>query len=71
MGSNTDHQHIQPIAVRLRHACELVGLSKSELYRRAKLGQIEIVKAGTSSLVLVSSLHSLIASLPRKKSSSR
>jgi hypothetical protein len=54
-----------PIAVRIPEAILASGLSRSELYRRAGRGEVVIVKAGRSSLVLFHSLRAAIEALPR------
>ena len=57
---------IEPLAIRVPQATQISGISRSELYRRAKQGQLEIIKLGTSSLITMVSLKHLIATLPRK-----
>jgi hypothetical protein len=59
------HESPDPIAVRIPAACRLSGWSRSELYRRAGRGEVVIVKAGRSSLVLYDSLRAAIEALPR------
>jgi hypothetical protein len=54
-----------PLAVRIPEACRLTGWSRSEFYRRAGRGEVIVVKAGRSSLVLFDSLRAAIESLPR------
>ena len=54
-----------PIAIRIPEACRLSGWSRSELYRRAGRGEVVIVKAGRSSLVLFRPLRAAIEALPR------
>lgn len=66
MRPTSDLPPIEPLAVRFSQACQISGISKSELYRRAARGEVEILKAGRSSLVLLASLQKLVAGLPRK-----
>ena len=45
-------------------ACRISGISRSELYRRMAAGQIQAVKSGRTTLVLIDSLRTHLASLP-------
>jgi len=54
----------EPLAVPLSEAVRLTGLSRSELYRRLANGQIQAVKAGVRTLVVMQSLKAHMASLP-------
>lgn len=54
-----------PLAVRLSEAERITSFSRSELYRRAGLGQINLMKCGRRTLVDFKSLRRLVASLPR------
>ena len=58
---------MKPIAITIPEACHMSGYSRSELYRRMTIGEIEAVKIGRSVRVLVDSLERSIASLPRAK----
>jgi excisionase family DNA binding protein len=51
---------IVPISVRVPEALAMTGLSRSRLYELIKSGEIEIVKVGASTLVLVESLKDAI-----------
>ena len=55
-----------PIAVRIPEAVKLSGLSRSVLYELIRAGEIEVAKIGRSTLVLVESLHALIAKNVKK-----
>jgi hypothetical protein len=57
----------EPLAIPFSEAPKRVGLSRSELYRRAAKGEIIVLKCGRRSLIEYSSLKKLIASLPRAK----
>lgn len=52
----------QPISVRIPEAVRLTGLSRSRLYELMKSGDIEFVKVGSSTLLLVQSLRGFIDS---------
>lgn len=56
---------IMPIAVQIPRACELSGLSRSEIYRRLATGDVEARKSGNRTLVIVESLRAHIERLPR------
>ena len=55
----------RPIAVRVDDAANMIGLSVTELYRLLKEGSIEARKKGVVTLVLVASLDSYVANLPK------
>ena len=50
----------EPISVRIPEACRLTGLSRSRLYELMKSRDIDFVKVGNSTLILVESLRSFI-----------
>ena len=62
--SARDRAHIEPIAAPISDACRISGLSRSELYRRLTAGDIQAVKSGSRTLVLISSLREHMESLP-------
>jgi hypothetical protein len=66
MKSARSEEAIEPLALRMKHAERISGLSLSALYRYARTGDLEIIKAGSSSLVTMASLKSLLERLPRK-----
>lgn len=51
----------EPISVRVPDACRLTGLSRSRLYELMKSGEVEYVKVGSSTLILMESLRRFIA----------
>jgi len=51
----------EPISVRIREACRLTGVGRSTLYELIASGEVETVKIGRITLVLMSSLRALIA----------
>lgn len=52
---------IEPITMRVPEACSYIGISRSTLYLLIAAGEIEIIKLGSSTLVLTASLKALIA----------
>lgn len=54
---------IDPIALRVPDACRFLGIARSTLYVLIAKGQIEIVKLGSSTLVLTDSLRGLVERL--------
>ncbi|MGQ3228762.1 MAG: helix-turn-helix domain-containing protein [Blastomonas fulva] len=51
---------IEPISMRVPDACRFTGISRSTLYLLIARGEVEVVKMGTSTLVLTESLRQLI-----------
>ncbi|MFN3946416.1 MAG: helix-turn-helix domain-containing protein [Allosphingosinicella sp.] len=51
---------LEPISVRIREAVRLTGLSRSRIYELMAAGDIEFVKVGSSTLILVVSLRTFI-----------
>jgi hypothetical protein len=51
---------IEPISVRITDAIRITGLSRSRIYELIKAGDLEIIKVGASTLVLVASLRGFI-----------
>jgi excisionase family DNA binding protein len=51
-----------PISVRIPEAVRMTGLSRSRVYELMKSREIEFVKVGSSTLILVASLRSYIES---------
>lgn len=56
---------LEPISVRIPEAVRLTGLSRSRLYELMKEGEIEFVKVGSSTLLIVESLRHFIVSRRR------
>src|ERR1700761_4778659 len=55
---------LEPIAAAIPRACQISGLSRSEIYRRLAAGDIHAVKSGSRTLILMDSLRAHMASLP-------
>ncbi len=56
--------------MRVPDACRFIGLSRSTLYVLIAQGEVEIVKMGSSTLVLTESLRDMIARRRRSASAS-
>ncbi len=56
---------LEPILMRMQDAIRFSGYSRSELYRRLQSGEIEAVKSGGTTLIVVESLRRSVAALPR------
>ncbi len=56
-----DNRHdIQRITVRVPEALTMIGLGRSKLYELIGDGDIEIIKVGKATLIVVESLHSFV-----------
>jgi excisionase family DNA binding protein len=55
-----DRTAIEPIAMRVPDACRFVGIGRSTLYVLIAKGEVEIVKLGSSTLVVTESLRQLV-----------
>ncbi len=55
-----EHPAIEPIAMRVPDACRYIGTSRSTLYVLIAGGDVEIIKLGSSTLVLTASLRRLV-----------
>jgi len=51
---------ISPISVRVKQACEIIGIGRSKLYQLIASGEIETIKIGCATLIPISSLHQFI-----------
>ncbi len=51
---------IEPIALRVPEACRYLGIGRSTLYVLISKSEIEIIKLGSSTLVLIESLKGLV-----------
>lgn len=61
--TSADPKHrttIEPITMRVPQACRYLGIGRSTLYVLINEGKIEIIKLGSSTLVLTESLRSLV-----------
>lgn len=53
---------IEPISIKIIEAVRLTGISRSRIYELMRSGDIEFVKVGSSTLILVESLREFIRS---------
>ncbi len=60
--SEREASSAEPISVRIPEAVRLTGLSRSRLYELMRSGDVEFVKVGSSTLILVGSLRRFIES---------
>ena len=51
---------IEPIVMRVPDACRYLGIGRSTLYVLIGEGEIEVIKLGSSTLVLTASLRALV-----------
>jgi excisionase family DNA binding protein len=56
---------VERLAVRPLEAAMMLGESRTTIYRLINAGQLDAVKRGSSTLVLVGSIRRYLASLPR------
>jgi len=52
----------QMISVKVREAVRITGISRSRLYELMRSGEVEYVKVGSATLILVESLRSFVES---------
>lgn len=55
-----ERRAIKPIAMRVPDACRYLGIGRSTLYLLIGKGEVEIIKLGSSTLVLTESLRSVV-----------
>jgi hypothetical protein len=55
---------LEPLALPIAAATKWSGLSRSEIYRRLKTGDLRAKKSRSRTLILVDSLRSYIENLP-------
>lgn len=58
---------IEPISMRVPDACRFTGISRSTLYLLISRGEVDVVKMGSSTLVLTQSLRDLISRRHREQ----
>ncbi|OBX18222.1 hypothetical protein A9995_12005 [Erythrobacter sp. QSSC1-22B] len=51
---------VEPITMRVPDACRYLGIGRSTLYVLIAKGEVEIIKLGSSTLVLTASLRRLV-----------
>jgi len=70
LGMTEQISEIDRVTLRVREACHIFSLSRSELYRRIGSGDIEAIKIGRSTLIVKDSVLRWLSSLPRLKDKS-
>jgi hypothetical protein len=58
------HSLIEPLALPIAEATKWSGLSRSEIYRRLKTGDLRAKKSRSRTLILADSLRKYIENLP-------
>ena len=58
-----------PLTVRIPEACRMTGIGRSKLYELIKAGEIETIKVGSSTLVLVTGLEAFLDKCRARNSS--
>lgn len=61
MNSEGIAQAVEPLAVRIPLAAQMLGIGKSTLYEMIAAGEIETIKIGRSTLVPTDSLRAFLA----------
>lgn len=67
--SSTRAEVMEPITVRIPEAIRMTGLSRSRLYELLRDREIEFIKVGASTLILVASLKAWVESCRRAERS--
>lgn len=57
---------IEPLAVTVRQATQMIGCSRSTIYELINEGRLEALKLGTATRITTQSIRELIANAPRK-----
>ena len=58
---------LELIATSIKNTCRLIGGGRSTIYKHLNSGNLEAVKDGKKTLVLVASIRNFLASLPKYK----
>lgn len=56
---------LEPLAVSILQGCQMIGLSRSSIYREIEAGRIKALKAGVRTLLPVKSLRAWLSTLPK------
>jgi excisionase family DNA binding protein len=57
--STQDHA-VSPLSVRIPVAVKMTGIGRSKIYELIHEGEIDVVKIGSATLIMVDSLHGLL-----------
>ena len=60
LGLKQSETMLAPITVRIPKAVELLGISRTKLYELINAREIDVIKVGSSTLVVVASLHRFV-----------
>ena len=52
----------EPLAATITDTCQIIGVRRSTIYRLINAGDLEIIKIGKRTLVVIASVQSFIAS---------
>ena len=58
--SSRDYLPLPRLTVRITDATKMLGIGRSKLYELINEGQIETIKLGTSTLIILESIHQLV-----------
>jgi excisionase family DNA binding protein len=58
---------MEPLAVSVKEAARIVGVSRSRLYELIGSGQVEARKIGSRTIIPTDSLRALVADAPEKQ----
>lgn len=64
MASSPSSPPVQPLAVPLREAPHVLGVSRRHIYRLAGAGHLTLLKSGGATLLCMESARAYLASLP-------
>lgn len=60
LGLKQPEAMLAPITVRIPKAVELLGISRTKLYELINAREIDVIKVGSSTLIVVASLHRFV-----------
>lgn len=60
LGTQSQHSTIEPLAVRVPVAMQMIGVGRTTLYRLIASGDLRTVKLGRATLITMSSLRRLV-----------
>lgn len=55
-----DHLPPHRLTVRIADATKMLGIGRSKLYELIGAGEVETIKLGTATLIIVESIHALV-----------
>jgi len=57
----------KPLTVRIREACRMTGIGRSKFYEFIQEGEIDVIKVGRMTLVLLAALEAFLAARSQPK----